>query len=134
MKGQVAVEYLIIISVALMILTPLSLYVNQALRGYTDNTRISKAWTAVNKLGESADWVYSQGPPAKLTFKIYIPDGIEEASLNDKTFLFKIKTSSGTSDIFYTTVSDLDGYLPKKSGYYYVSLTAFSNYVNVSVV
>ena len=134
MKGQVATEYLVIVSVALLILTPLSLYVNQSLMGYTDNTRTSKAWTAVNKLGQNADWVYSQGPPAKLTFQIYIPNGIEEASLDDKTFLLKVKTSAGFSDAYYTTVSNIDGHLPSESGYYYVSLTAFSNYVNVSVV
>ena len=95
---------------------------------------MSRAWDTVKKLGESADWVYSQGPPAKLTLEIYIPDDVEEISLSDKTFLFKVRTSAGISDAFYTTVSDLDGSLSTKSGYYYVSLTAFSNYVNVSVV
>lgn len=134
MKGQVAIEYLIIISVALIILIPLALYVNQSLMDYRDNTKISKAWTAVKKLGESADWVISQGPPAKLTLKIYIPDDVEQISLDSKTFIFKVRTSAGISDVFYTTVSELDGSIPTKSGYYYVSLTAFSNYVNVSVV
>ena len=134
MKGQVATEYLIIISVALMILIPLALYINQLFMGYRDDTKISRAWTAVKKLGESADWICSQGPPAKLTLEIYIPDDVEEISLSDKTFLFRIRTSAGISDIFYTTVSELDGSLPTKSGYYYVSLTTFPNYVNVSVV
>ncbi len=134
MKGQVATEYLIIVSVAFAILIPLTFYVNELLMGYRDNSKVSRAWTAVKKLGESTDWVYSQGPPAKITLQVYIPDDVDEITLNDKTFIFKIKTSSGISDVFYTTVTDLDGYLPKKSGYYQVSLTAFSNYVNVSVV
>jgi len=134
MKGQVATEYLIIVSVALIILIPLALYVNQSLMGYRDDTKTSRAWTTVKKLGESSDWVYSQGPPAKLTLEIYIPEDVEEISLSDKTFLFRIRTSAGISDVYYTTVSELDGYIPKDSGYYYVSLTAFSNYVNVSVV
>ena len=59
---------------------------------------------------------------------------MEEISLDYKTFLFRVRTSAGISDVFYTTVSDLDGSLPTKSGYYYVSLTTFPNYVNVSVV
>jgi hypothetical protein len=134
MKGQVAVEYMIIVSVALTILLPLSLYINQSLMGYRDDTKISRAWTTVKKIGESVDWVYSQGPPAKLTIEIYIPDDVEEISFENKTVLFKIRTSSGISDAFYQTVPELKGSLSEKSGYYFVSLTAFPNYVNVSVV
>ncbi len=134
MKGQVAVEYLIIISVALIILLPLSLYINQSLIGYRDETKISRAWNAVNKLGENADWVFSQGPPAKKTIEIYIPDDVDEISFDNKTVLFRVKTSAGISDVFYVTVPELKGSLPEYGGYYFVSLTAFSNYVNISVV
>ncbi len=134
MRGQVAVEYLIIISVSLIIIIPLSLYMNQSLMGYRDDTKISRAWNAVKKIGESTDWVYSQGPPAKLTLEIYIPNDVDEISFDNKTVLFRVRTSSGVSDVFYNTVPEIQGSLPEKSGYYFISLTAFPNYVNVSVV
>jgi len=134
MKGQVAVEYMIIISVALIIILPLSLYMNQSFIGYRDDTKISRAWNTVKKIGENADWVYSQGPPAKVTIEIYIPDGVEEISFENKTVLFKVRTASGVSDVYYQTVPEFEGFLPEKSGYYFVSLTAFPNYVNISVV
>jgi hypothetical protein len=134
MKSQVAVEFLIIVSVAFMILIPLSVYLNQSLIGYKDTNKISKAWNTVKKLGESADWVYSQGPPAKLSIEIYIPDDLEEVSLENNTILFRVRTSAGISDAFYETVPPLSGTLPSDGGYYFVSLTAFSNHVEIEVV
>lgn len=135
MRAQAAVDYFTIVSVALLILIPLSLYVNQLLSGYRDDTRISLARDIVKKLGESADWVYSQGPPAKLTLEnIYIPERIEETSLDNNMILFRIKTSAGISDVYYETVPPLDGSIPSKAGYYQISLTAYENNVTINVV
>lgn len=132
MKAQVAVEYIIIISLAFVILIPLIVNVNELLRGYNEDTRISLAKNTVKKLGESADWVYSQGKPAKMSLEIYIPEGITEVSLDNNTILFKIKTSAGVSDVYYETVAPLSGSIPTTNGYYLVCLAAYDDYVNIS--
>ncbi len=134
MKAQSATEFLIVVSVALTILIPLILLVNESLMGYRDDSKITLAKEAVNKLGENADWVFSQGPPAKVTIEVYIPDGVESVSLINKMILYELRTTAGTTDIYHYTVAELEGTLPEKSGYYFVSLTAYSNFVNISVV
>jgi len=134
MKAQIAIEFLVIVSVALMIILPVTLYANKLLIGYKDDTKISLAKNTVNKLGENVDWVFSQGPSAKRTLEIYIPDDINEISLNNNMILFKVETSAGISDVFYETVPPLQGSLSKNSGYYLVSLTAYRDYVNITVV
>jgi len=134
MKAQSAIEFLIIVSVALTILIPLILLVNQSLMGYKDDTKISLAKEAVKKLGDNADWVFSQGPPAKVTVEVYIPDDVESISIINNEILYKIRTTAGITDVYYDTVPELRGTLPEKSGYYFVSLTSFSTYVNISVV
>ncbi len=134
MKGQAAVDYFTIISVALLILLPLILYVNQLLSAYKDDSNILSAKNAVNKLGETVDWVYSQGPPAKHTFIVYIPEGVETISFDNKMIFFKVKTSAGTTDVYYQTIASLNGTISNKSGYYHVSLTAFDNQVKIDVV
>jgi hypothetical protein len=132
MKAQVAIEYLTIISIAFIILIPLILYVNDLLNNYNDDTKISLAKNTVKKLGENIDWIYSQGQPARTTLEIYIPDGITNVSLANKTILLKIKTLAGTSDIFYETVPSLNGSIPTTKGYYMVTLVSYENYVNIS--
>lgn len=134
-KAQAAMEYYTIIAVALIILLPLSIYVYQLLYQYQDEAKISHAKNAVNQLGETADWVFSQGPPAKYTFdSFYIPEGIEQITLDDNGILFRVKTSAGISDVFYHTIAPVDGYIPSKSTYYPISVTAYNSYVNISVV
>lgn len=135
MKAQVAVEYLMIISFALIVITSVSLYVNQFFIGYNEDTKLSLATNAVKKLGESANWVFFQGPPAKITSNVCIPDGITEPpSLDNKMIQFKVKTSAGISDIYFETIPELQGSIPQSSGCYHISLTAHENYVNIAVV
>jgi len=132
MKAQVALEYLIIVSVALIIIIPLALYANELFYGYREDTRITLAKNAVKKLGENSDWVYSQGEPAQLTIEVYIPDGIAQISLDNNTILFKVKTSSGISNVYYTTIAPLNGSVPINSGYYEISLTAYEDFLDIS--
>lgn len=130
MKAQSAVEYLIIVSVALLIIIPFLAYVNQSFSNYKENSRIIQAKNAVKKLGEAADFVYSQGPPAKLTIRVCIPEGVQSISF-DKQILFKVKTSAGISDIFYETIGEVNGTISTKSGCYYFNLIAHQTYVQI---
>lgn len=132
MKAQTAVEYFIIVSVALLILLPLILYINDLIIGYNDKTRVSLAENAVKKIGENADWVYSQGQPARRTFEVYMPGGIDQISFENRTIVIRVKTSAGSSDSYYNTISPLNGSLPSSEGYYTISLAAFQNFVNAS--
>lgn len=132
MKGQTALEYFIIVSVAFLILLPLVIYANELIINYNDETRISLAENAVKKIGENSDWVYSQGQPAMRTFPVYMPGGIEHVSLESSTVLIRVRTTAGTQDSYYNTISPLNGSLPSSEGYYMVSLTAYQNFVNVS--
>ena len=134
-KAQTAMEYYTIVAIALIILLPLSVYVYQLLYQYGDDTKISLASDAVKELGETADWVFSQGPPARYTFQsFYIPEGIEDIDLDNNMILFKVKTSAGTTDIFYHTIATLDGSIPPKSGYYPIAVIAYEGNVTFEVV
>jgi hypothetical protein len=134
-KAQTAMEYYTIVAIALIILLPLSIYVYQLLHQYGDDTKVSLAKDAVNELGETADWVFSQGPPARHTFQsFYIPEGIEETSINNNIILFRIRTSAGISDIYYQTIAPLDGSIPFKSGYYPIAVIAYEDNVTIEVV
>lgn len=132
-KAQTAIEYFIIVSLALMIIIPYIIYSNQMLINYRDENNLALARAAVNKIGQSVDWVFSQGPPAKISTQIFIPDGIVSIQFLNKTINFKVKTSSGISDVFYITITNVTGYLPTVSGYYNVYIYALDDRVNITV-
>jgi hypothetical protein len=133
MKAQVAIEYLAIISFALMILIPYALYLQSVSRNLSEENYLTIASNSVQKIGQISDWVYSQGWPAKTTILIQIPSNVEEISFNGKMMNWKIRTSSGISDIYYISVANLTGILPTTPGYYNVLIQAIENGVNISV-
>jgi hypothetical protein len=99
----------------------------------SEENDLTIASNSVQKIGQISDWVYSQGKPAKTTILIQIPRNVEEISFNGKMMNWKIRTSSGTSDIYYISVANLTGNLPKNPGYYNVLIQAVENGVNISV-
>ncbi len=133
MKLQIATEYLIIVSFALMVLIPYILYLYSLSNQYQEQSSLDIASENVRKLGEACDWVYLQGEPAKLTLKIIIPKNVDSISFINKTILWKVKTSSGISDVHYVCLANLTGYLPTKEGEYFVSIKAVSGGVDISV-
>ncbi|MEM5792970.1 MAG: hypothetical protein QXY45_01235 [Candidatus Aenigmatarchaeota archaeon] len=134
MKAQVAIEYLIIASIGLILVLIGGKYLLDVFLDYSDQNRISIAKNTVKKLGETADFVSSQGPPSKTKIRILIPDGVQKISFENKTIVLSLKTRSGINDIYYKTKTEIRGNLPLKSSEYYISLESKENYVSISVV
>jgi len=133
MKIQVALEYLIIISFALMVLIPYLLYLQNASQNLKEDNNLVIASNSLKKIGEMADWVFSQGEPARIEVLVQIPPNVEEISFNGKVMIWKIRTSAGLSDIYYISIANLTGSLPTKPGYYKILIQAIENGVNISV-
>lgn len=132
MKAQVAVEYLIIVSLALMILIPYVLYLNDLSQSYSETNRLTVARNSIDKIGRNVDWVYSQGEGAKMETEILVPEGVESIQFLNKTILWKVRTSAGISDVYYTTITNVTGSIPTTPGYRIILIQAFRGYVNVS--
>lgn len=68
-----------------------------------------------------------------MEIEIYLPEGIEEIQLANKTILFRVRTSAGISDIFYVSLANVTGTLPKTSGYRIAKIQAFETNVTIGV-
>lgn len=133
MKAQVATEYMIIVSFALLVLVPFALYLQNVSQNFSDDSNLNVASNSVKEIGQTADWVYSQGEPAKLKILVQVPNNVESITINGKELNWRVRTSSGLSDIYYTSVTNLMGSLPNSPGYYYITVQAMSDGVNLSV-
>jgi uncharacterized protein (UPF0333 family) len=127
MKSQVATEYLIIVSFALMVLIPFILYLTNVSQNFSEDNTLTVASDSVQKIGQTADLVYSRGEPAKLTISILIPANVQEINFTNKTMTWKVRTSSGVSDVYYNSVANLTGNLSTTPGYYNVIVEATVN-------
>ncbi|MCD6403329.1 MAG: hypothetical protein J7K98_03290 [Candidatus Aenigmarchaeota archaeon] len=135
MKSQVSVEYVLILGVAFLILIPFILQGNISLEYLKDSMRVSFTKNSVESLGQAADMVFSQGPPAKIVQRVYIPKGIEEILIHDHEINFRVILSNGeTTDVYYITKGNVIGSLPTSPGYYKASIYFNGSLVVIGVV
>jgi len=100
MRAQSSFEYLIIISIVIAFLIPIWAYVLNTQQGTTDELSLTYAGNAVKKIADTASLVYSQGPPAKVTVRLYVPGGVQEIFVINTTINMRVRTSSGFSDVY----------------------------------
>lgn len=133
MKAQVAMEYMVIVSFALMVLIPFTIYLQTVSQNFSDDNALSIASNSVKNIGQAADWVHSQGVPAKLKVTILVPNNVQSIAFEGKTMTWKVRAGSGISDIYYTSAADLSGSMPTSPSYYDVFIQATENGVSVNV-
>lgn len=71
-KAQAAMEYMMIIGMVLIILTPMVISIFQQI-GVVSRSR--QAEIAALQISSTANNLYAQGPGAKSTINIFLPDG-----------------------------------------------------------
>lgn len=73
-KGQVSVEYILIIFVIIIVMGSVTLpLVGNSTKTSMDISKTSDVSTAVNSIANAVNVVYSNGPGAKRTLSLYIP-------------------------------------------------------------
>jgi len=131
-KGQVAMEYVIIISFILVVTVPL-LFIS-----YTHSQDINELITSnqVDKISkkiiDSAEYVYYIGPSSKTTLKVYMPKNIENISIKNNEIVFSMHTSQGTDEIVRYTSINITGELMISQGLRYIEIRSMGNFVNIT--
>ena len=131
MKGQTALEYLIVASFVIAAIIPVFFY---SLVYSSDSIRLSQAQDAVNSISKVADFVYSFGEGSSYTVLVTLPENIENSTVSKNVLSLKLKTSSGLSDVIAITKASLNGTLPKTSGVYKILLNMTGASVTIKQV
>lgn len=133
LKSQAAFEYMIIVAIVLSFIIPVWSYVSSVQTRSSIDLSLKYAKNAVERLTETIDAVYSQGPPAKVKLKLYIPKYVEKIEMINNTIIFRIRTPSGISDVFSTSIAIVNGSLPNEEGIYWVNVEAVGDIVQINI-
>ena len=87
MKGQISIEYLIIVGIVIFVSVPLFYY---ATRTSGENLRLNQADDTVKSITNAADLVYSSGLGSKDTVWVNIPSGVTGVSVANKTITMNL--------------------------------------------
>jgi len=121
-RGQSAVEYALIVGIALLILIPLWININNSVGVTRIELQSSYALHAVSRLKAAADSVYVQGEPAKFTVIVTFPEGTESVGISDYEISIRMRNAAGTSDAIATTLGPLTGSLSATPGAHRVTV------------
>ncbi len=131
MKAQVAFEFMVMVMVLLAFIIPIWAYVSNVQQSAIQELSASYAKNAINNIADTANLLYSQGPPAKAALKIYIPEGIENVNITGSNIMFTMSATGNT--LSAVSMAPLNGTLPMQTGTYFIILEATTDFVQVGV-
>ncbi len=134
MRAQSAVEYFIIAGMVLVFMIPVWVYMTTTQQETAQELALSYTRNAAKQIADAASLVHSQGSPAKINIKVYIPKGVENVTLAERTVLFKVRTGPRLTEVWYTSNAPLQGGedVPLNEGYYYFDVISHDTYVEVN--
>ena len=132
-KSQISVEYMVIIGFVTLITIPLILIYHSFVQDSSDEITATQVQQIAQKIADTAESVYYIGEPSQTTLNINMPDMVAAVNLSaGYEIVFKIRTGSGTADIVQGSSVNITGSLPVNKSSYAITLTAKSDYVEVS--
>ena len=131
-KAQVSSEYLIIVGFVVGITIPLMLVYFTFTNDINDQIVATQVDQIARSIVDAADTVYYLGEPSQTSLRVYLPVNIDDAFLNNKALIYKVKSKAGVSDIAYVSAANLTGSLPVSAGVHVVTVKAEENGVVVS--
>lgn len=133
-SGQAATEYMIVIGISMLLLTPVIIIGNNAVIDLKYRTDSIVAREAVDEITEISTIVYSQGAPAKITKSIRFPQNIISTSISDKIIRIEMRYRSASNDVFSIVDFNVTGTLPTTPGNHKISIEAISYGINITAL
>lgn len=123
MRGQAAVEWIVIMGVAMLVLGVMLALNEDGYRFFQSSIRSSQAASATGQLADAADFVHSQGEGAKTRLYVFIPSATNISVETLSTGGGRISAASFNKGEFERfTTANLTGSLPNVRGSYNIDL------------
>jgi len=130
--GQAAIEYLSIVGIAMLLTAPIIVQTQQSTTAVGESYQNGLAKTALNTVDEAAALVNSQGEPARVTFRVRLPDGINRTEVTSE-YIHIRRVSGGQTYNFYNSIAfNISGTIPTSSGVHTLVAEAETDYVNIT--
>ena len=115
-SGQAALEYMIIIIIGIILITPVIIEGNKKLADLRSTTASLKVTDALNRISDAAKLTYAQGVPAKIVLETEFPDKVKSVNITNKSIVITLETEWGDSDFVSMTDFNVTGDISKDIG------------------
>lgn len=131
-KSQTGLEYLMVASIALLMLVPIMIEGWKSTAQLDSNINIQKAQDAVSQISDAAKTVYYQGYPSAMTIYVDFPKDIMLSSVSGKEIYLKMKFGESSTDIVEFLGFNVTGSISNNSGTREIYLEALPNVINIT--
>jgi uncharacterized protein (UPF0333 family) len=132
MRAQTAMEYLSIVGIILVFVIPIWAYLITLEQQTASELSLAYSKNAARQIADASSLVYSQGPPAKLSFQVYVPAGVKNILIDNKSIVFNISLGATYTDVFSTSVATMNGTLTPNEGYYTIEVISLNSLVQIN--
>ena len=130
MKAQISLEYLLVASIAIAVISALFYY---GMIYSSETTTFYQAQDTVSSIAKAVDVVYALGPGSSTQISVIIPENVVESSVGNNTILLKVESSAGINDVIAVTKANVTGEIPITPGRYFLTLNMTGAEVEISV-
>lgn len=131
-RCQAAVELIIILAIALVILSIIISLNSDTYTSVSGQFEATKARTAVDDLADAAKLVYQQGVGSRTKIFVTLPSNIIETNVTDNLIAIKLYAGGNEREVYRTLDFDVSGEIPTGQGNYWLYVEAQTNYVSIS--
>ncbi len=131
-RCQAAVELIIILAVALIILSIIISFSSDTYTSVSGQFEATKARTAVDDLTDAAKLVYQQGVGSRTKIFVTLPNDIIYTNVTNNLIAIKFYAGGNERDVYRTLDFDVSGEIPAEQGNYWMYLESKSGYVSIS--
>ncbi len=131
-RGQVSLEYVIVVGFMFALLIPLVILYAQTQKDTSDSLREAQLRSAGNAIRDAAERVYFAGDPAQETINVQFPEALKAITLTNTSIVFTMQGGSGTYELPIPSAAPLNGSLGTWMGIHRVQLRTVNGTVQVS--
>ena len=124
-----SLEYLLILGIVFAVLIPVFYY---SVSSFNKSIRSNQAGEMVNRIAETADFVYALGPGSQDTLRIIIPGGVQSIAFQGKEVVMKVKIFGAVSDTVASTKGNLTGSISTTPGSAIIKIKNENNVIQIT--
>lgn len=131
-KGQISVEYMMIIGFVTVITIPLIIIYQTFNEDSNAEINSAQVEQVAKNVVDTSESMFYLGEPSQTSIKVNIPDGVKAVKVGNNEIAFNLTVGSGTAEIVRTSAVNITGSLPSEKGTYTITIKAYSNNVSIS--
>ncbi|MBR9676288.1 hypothetical protein GOV05_04735 [Candidatus Woesearchaeota archaeon] len=132
-RGQVSVEYLLVMGFIFAMIIPLTIIFLQQTENLNVNIALTTSSKVLKEIIDTSEQIYYKGAPSKTTIKVYFPERVKSVTISSREMSMLIQGyKQATHTVVYPSNVNISGSLDAFKGVHLIEIKSMGNYVLIN--